>query len=88
MSLGKKDIVKNISTKAHLKHAISSSLLEEFLSIIKKKNKVKIYNFGVFSVSITKPRIGRNPATKEEYQILRRKKLTFKASSYIKSSLN
>ena len=80
---------KNIFlSKAHLKGSISSLVLEEFLSIIKYKNKVKISNFGVFTVSVTKPRVGRNPSTKKEYHIPKRKKLTFKASSQIKTILN
>ncbi|MBC8476354.1 MAG: HU family DNA-binding protein, partial [Gammaproteobacteria bacterium] len=33
-------------------------------------------------------RIGRNPKTKEEYEIRARKKLSFKASNKIKSLLN
>jgi nucleoid DNA-binding protein len=90
MGLGKKDIFNNISTKTHLSSKESRKILDSFLDILKKyKNKnIKISNFGSFSLSNTPKRIGRNPRTKEEYEIKARMKLSFKASNKIKSLLN
>ena len=88
MSLGKKDIVKNISTKAHLNYQSSSFVLDKFLSFIKENKNIKISNFGVFRTHKTKSRIGRNPITKEEYPIPEIKKLTFKSSNKVKLVLN
>ena len=33
---------------------------------LKKKNKVKIANFGTFEIRVKKSRVGRNPKTKEK----------------------
>ena len=50
--------------------SISENLIDEFFSIIvsnlKKEKKVKISNFGTFSIRQKKLRIGRNPKTKEK----------------------
>ena len=90
MSLGKSDIVKNISTKALFSSKLSHAFLLEFLLNIKKNLNydIKISNFGVFSINKTPARVGRNPKTKEEYIIPTRKRLSFKASNKIKSILN
>ena len=68
MSLGKRDIVKNISAEAHLTKLISSEILNCFISLIKSNsvNKtIKISNFGSFYYKKTPKRVGRNPKTKE-----------------------
>ena len=90
MGLGKKDIVNNIFSKTLLSSKDSSKFLESFLGILKNhKNKnIKLSNFGSFLLINTPKRIGRNPKTKEEYEIRARKKLSFKASNKIKSFLN
>ena len=90
MGFGKKDIVKNISSKAHLSSKTSSLVLESFLRFIKsnKRKQIKISKFGTYYLHKSAPRIGRNPKTKEEYEIQPFKKLSFKASNKIKSILN
>ena len=90
MGLGKKDIVYNISSKTFLSSKDSSKILESFIAILKKhKNKnIKIAKFGSFLLINTPKRIGRNPKTKEEYEIKARTKFSFKASNKIKSFLN
>ena len=90
MSLGKKDIASNITSKAHISLVISKLFLENFFSLIKKNtaNNIKLANFGVFYIHEAPARIGRNPKTKEEFKISQRKKLSFKASSKVKSKLN
>ena len=91
MGLGKKDIIKNISSKAQISSLTSKSFLENFLSIISfnsKKRTVKISNFGSFQRFLTPKRIGRNPKTKEEFIISQRSKLSLKPSNKIKTSLN
>tara|TARA_B100000609_G_scaffold117032_1_gene93167 strand:+ start:635 stop:910 length:276 start_codon:yes stop_codon:yes gene_type:complete len=91
MSLGKKDIVSNISTKAFLSKKESKLLLEHFLLVIKKKShqqQIKISKFGTFSFKKTPARVGRNPKTKEEYDIKPRKKLVLKPSNKIRMFIN
>tara|TARA_B100001057_G_scaffold205467_1_gene206175 strand:+ start:155 stop:427 length:273 start_codon:yes stop_codon:yes gene_type:complete len=90
MGFGKKDIVKNISSKALFSSKTSSLFLEAFLSFIKqnKNHKIKISKFGTYYLHKSPARIGRNPKTKEEYKIPASEKLSFKASNKVKSILN
>ena len=91
MSLGKKDISKNISTKAHISFITSEKFLNSFLDLLKDKgrnNIIKISKFGTFERKTTPQRIGRNPKSKEEYLIKKRSKLFFKNSNIVKSILN
>tara|TARA_A100001011_G_scaffold343256_1_gene377427 strand:- start:38 stop:310 length:273 start_codon:yes stop_codon:yes gene_type:complete len=90
MGFGKKDIVKNISSKALISSKTSNLFLNAFLDLIKenKKKKIKISKFGSYYLHKSPARIGRNPKTKEEFKILATEKLAFKASNKIKSSLN
>ena len=88
MGLGKNDIVKNISSKTLISSKDSFKLLDSFLGIIKKHKNIKLAKFGSFLLINSPKRIGRNPKTKEEYEIRARKKLSFKASNKIKSLLN
>jgi nucleoid DNA-binding protein len=90
MGFGKKDIVKNISSKALISSKSSSLVLEVFLSFIKdnKSHSVKISKFGTFFLHKSPPRLGRNPKTKEEFKIPASEKLSFKASNKVKSILN
>jgi len=90
MGFGKKDIVKNISSKALISSKSSSLVLQAFLSFIKqnKSNQIKIPKFGTFYLHKSPPRIGRNPKTKEEFKILASEKFAFKASNKVKSTLN
>tara|TARA_B100000212_G_scaffold210860_1_gene159299 strand:- start:50 stop:325 length:276 start_codon:yes stop_codon:yes gene_type:complete len=91
VSLGKKDISKNISTKAHIPLKISEKILHSFLELLKDKGRnkiIKISKFGTFERKITPQRIGRNPKSKKEYIISERSKLTFKSSDKVKSFLN
>ena len=90
MGFGKKDIVKNISSKALISSKTSTLVLETFLSFIKqnKTHKIKISKFGTFYSHKSPARIGRNPKTKEQFKIKAYKKPSFKASSKVKSILN
>ena len=90
MGFGKKDIVKNISSKALFSSKTSSLVLEAFLSFIKqnKSHKIKISKFGTYYLHKSPARIGRNPKTKDEFIFLASEKLVFKASNKIKSILN
>ena len=90
MGFGKKDIVKNISSKALFSSKTSSLVLEAFLGFIKqnKSHKIKISKFGTYYLHKSPARIGRNPKTKEEYKIPASEKRAFKASNTGKSILN
>ena len=90
MGFGKKDIVKNISSKALISSKSSLLVLEAFLNFIKqnKRHKIKISKFGTYYLHNSPARIGRNPKTKEEFKIPATKKLAFKASNKVRFILN
>tara|TARA_B100001996_G_C18619927_1_gene577258 strand:- start:158 stop:403 length:246 start_codon:yes stop_codon:yes gene_type:complete len=71
---------------------ISENLLDDYLNIILKNlikyNKVKLSNFGTFSIRFKKGRIGRNPKTKEIKNISERKVVLFKPSKEFKKYVN
>ena len=91
MSLGKKDIVDNVLSKARISRDEALKFLNHTLFLIKKNSKtstVKISKFGSFCYRMTPKRIGRNPITKEEFNITETRRLYFKTSNKIKTFLN
>ena len=76
INLTKKDLVNSVYMQIGFSKQISESLIEEFFSLIlvnlKKEKKLKISNFGTFSIRLKKSRIGRNPKTKEKKTISER----------------
>ena len=71
---------------------ISENLLEDMLNIIIenliKNKKIKITNFGTFTIRSKKKRIGRNPKTKETKVISSRNVVLFKPSKEFKEFVN
>ena len=92
INLTKKDLVNLVYMQIGFSKSISENLIDEFFSIIisnlKKEKKVKISNFGTFSIRQKKLRIGRNPKTKEEKIISARSVVLFKPSKEFKKLLN
>lgn len=90
MSITKKKISKDISSRININERDSLVFLNAFISNIKtmSHNKLNISKFGVFHVKTTKNRIGRNPKTKKEYNILSSKRLSFTPSNYSKKFIN
>ena len=92
INLTKKDLVNTIYMQVGFSKNITENLIEDFfLSIIdnlKKNKKVKISNFGTFTLREKKNRIGRNPKTKEEKIISKRNVVLFKPSKDFKTLIN
>lgn len=91
MSLGKKDISINISSKAQISSRTSVNIINSFIELIKINSQdkiIKISKFGSFYRKSSPARIGRNPKTKEEFIVVERSKLTFKSSNKVKNNLN
>ena len=91
-NLTKKDIVNSIYMQIGFSKKISENLLEDILNtlidnLINNK-KVKISNFGTFSIRKKNKRIGRNPKTKESKVISDRNVVIFKPSKYFKKYIN
>ena len=67
---------------------IVNDIIDIVIEGLKFDNKVKIHNFGTFSLNRKKSRIGRNPKTKEEYNISSRYVIKFKASKLLLKYIN
>lgn len=70
----------------------SANIVDTVFSIMKETlnrgENLKISGFGNFEVKEKTPRKGRNPQTGESIMISRRRVLSFKPSSVLKSQLN
>ena len=91
-NLTKEKIIEKIHLSVGLSRNECSFFLDEMikqiLESLKNGNKVKIANFGSFSVREKSSRVGRNPKTKEEFPISQRLKLSLKVSNNIKNLIN
>jgi len=67
---------------------IVNDIIEIIIDGLQSDKKVKIHNFGTFKMSNKKSRVGRNPKTKEEYNISSRNVVTFKASKILLKFIN
>ena len=91
-NLAKKEIATNIksiigfSTKNHQK--ITDDIIETIITILINQKKVNIKNFGSFNIVYKNKRKGRNPKTKEEFLISKRKSIRFIVSKNLSKVLN
>ena len=67
---------------------IVNDIIEIIIEGLKSDKKVKIHNFGTFKLNKKNSRIGRNPKTKEEFNISSRNVITFKASKILLKHIN
>tara|TARA_B100000242_G_scaffold282868_1_gene244554 strand:+ start:170 stop:469 length:300 start_codon:yes stop_codon:yes gene_type:complete len=92
INLTKKDLVNLVYMQIGFSKSISENLINEFFSLIIenliKEKKLKISNFGTFSIRKKKSRIGRNPKTKEKKIISDRNVVLFKPSKEFKIFIN
>ena len=92
INLTKKEIINSLYMQIGFSKKISENLLEDIISIIvqnlKKHKKIKISNFGTFSIRSKKSRFGRNPKTKEKKIISERNVVLFKPSKDFKNYIN
>ena len=92
INLTKKDLVNIAYMQIGFSKSISENLINEFISLIIenliKEKKLKISNFGTFSIRKKKLRIGRNPKTKEKKIISDRNVVLFKPSKEFKIFIN
>ena len=67
---------------------IINDLIDLIIIGIRKDKKLKIANFGTFTLREKKSRIGRNPKTKEERVVKERNVVLFKPSKDFKKFVN
>ena len=92
INLTKKDLVNIVYMQIGFSKSISENLINEFFSLIVsnliEEKKLKISNFGTFSIRKKRSRIGRNPKTKEKKIISDRNVVLFKPSKEFKIFIN
>ena len=92
INLTKKDLVNLVYMQLGFSKQISENLIDDFLSTIvsniKSEKKLKLSNFGTFSIRQKKSRIGRNPKTNEKKIISERKVILFKPTKELKKLIN
>ena len=92
INLTKKDLVNLIYMQLGFSKQISEDLIEDFFQTIvnnlEKEKTLKLSKFGTFLVRQKKPRLGRNPKTKDEKMISKRNVVLFKPSKEFKSYIN
>ena len=92
INLTKKDLVNLIYMQLGFSKQISENLIEDFFQTIifnlKREKSLKLSNFGTFLIREKKPRIGRNPKTKERKVISKRNVVLFKPSKEFKDFVN
>ena len=80
-----------LSSKTGLPSSLSQKLINDLIDILKieiNSNKVNLKNFGTFKVIKKMKRQGRNPKTKEIFEIKARKIISFSSSKKINKLLN
>ena len=92
INLTKKDLINSIYMQIGFSKKISENLLDDTLkymtSNIINHKKLKLSNFGTFTLRVKKSRIGRNPKTKEKKLISNRNVVLFKSSNELKNYIN
>jgi integration host factor subunit alpha len=88
----KADIIRSIELKLGLSHEEASHQVEQILNLIKSTLRdgepVLISGFGQWKVRGKKQRVGRNPKTKEEYDISPRRVVTFYPSNVWRNEIS
>ena len=67
---------------------IVNDIIDIIIEGLQNDKIVKIHNFGTFKMNTKKNRIGRNPKTKEEFNISSRNVITFKSSKILLKYIN
>ena len=67
---------------------IVNDIIDIIIEGLQSDKKVKIHNFGTFKLNSKSSRIGRNPKTKQEFNIPSRNVVSFKASKILLKYIN
>ena len=90
-NITKVDFFRNINNKTGFPISISKKIVDDLLIICAemiKNNELVLKNIGTFKLSKKNERIGRNPKTKEEFLISKRKSIRFVVSKNLDKILN
>jgi len=88
----KADLIHEITERTGLPKrdvaAVVNALFDSLKAAFLRKERVELRGFGIFTTKNRKPRIGRNPKTKEEVRIPERTVVIFKPSKIVKDNLH
>ena len=91
-NIKKKNIIRNIflklGTSASYSAKITNDLIKILILNLCQERKIKIKNFGTFSLLEKNKRIGINPRSKKKHEIKARIVATFKAAKELNLSIN
>lgn len=93
MTITKADLVEKISTRVAPNITkrdvgrIVQMFIDDVCDTLKEGNRIEIRGFGVMSTKLRKPKVARNPKTKEPVNIPPRRVPVFKASRLLKANL-
>jgi integration host factor subunit beta len=93
VTITKADLVETISKQVHpniTKRDVGKLVqmfIDEICKTLQEGNRIEIRGFGVLSTKLRRPKVARNPKTKEPVQIPPRRVPVFKASRLLKASL-
>jgi integration host factor subunit beta len=93
MTITKADLVETLSRRVHPEITkrdvgkLVQMFLDEMCKMLLEGNRIEIRGFGVMSTKLRKPKVARNPKTKEPVNIPPRRVPVFKASRLLKASL-
>ena len=92
LNISRDEIADAIKSEFGFNRKLCLDIVNDIIDIIidglQSDTIVKIHNFGTFKLNNKKSRIGRNPKTKEEYNISSRNVITFKASKILLKYIN
>ena len=87
-NLRKIDIAKKISTDIGIPSSYSAKIVTDIINILLStlisNKKLKIKNFGIFTLLKKKKKTGRNPKNNKQYDISERAVVTFRSSKNLK----
>ena len=89
-NLNKKDIIKQISSKTGFSSNFTKKVFNDLIYLLSHNIKTGYFslkNVGSFKLIDKKDRIGRNPKTRKEFVISRRKSISFTISTGIEKNL-
>tara|TARA_A100000164_G_C21594393_1_gene624408 strand:- start:279 stop:581 length:303 start_codon:yes stop_codon:yes gene_type:complete len=91
-NLGKKEITNSLKStlgfSSNTLQKIIDDIIDVVIDILIKQKKVNIKNLGSLNIVYKNQRKGRNPKTKEEFDISSRNTIKFKPSSLLKLKIN
>lgn len=83
-----KEIYPHINISRKEIEKILELFIQGFIKNLTDGHRIELRGFGVFSTKMRKPKIARNPKTKEEVRLPPRRVPIFKASKNLKEMIN